>query len=387
MLRSYDSRREPTPEYDCTIWQAGRATCAVGVAFKPITIGQSIFHDDGNGTFNPSPEALEEAVVNEWPGRDIGVFVSVGTGRRPESSGTNSSRWYEGFMGDFADAREKLIAKIENCETIHKKMKGLFEKRGVDPKTYVRLNVEVGVGEFGMNEWHRLNDISISTRAYMRQDSEEAKIRTVSTKLAELRAAKAKWERNLHDEQMQQQQLQQQQQSLNHIPEIVKTSSSTLHAPYAVELPGDSPTIPIALQHNRLSGSSWESGLETLSQDPASPSLNSLDPNSRPYPSRENDKFLVTNPTPAQYRYASGEDKISITSMDELPRPHNAPPQTRIEPPPLPPKTPLPESQRLSGGHGYPEERRRSPAPPYPVDEEDAPPAVNMARKPGYPKV
>src|ERR1700753_2060533 len=77
LLRSYDSRREPAPEYDCKIWEAGRATCAIGLAFKPIQIGQSVFHDDGGGTFNPAPTALDEA-VSEWPGRDIGVFVSVG---------------------------------------------------------------------------------------------------------------------------------------------------------------------------------------------------------------------------------------------------------------------------------------------------------------------
>lgn len=54
VLRSYDSRKEPPPEFDCKIWQAGRATCAIGLAFKPVQIGQSIFHDDGIGTFNPS---------------------------------------------------------------------------------------------------------------------------------------------------------------------------------------------------------------------------------------------------------------------------------------------------------------------------------------------
>ena len=43
LLRSYDSRREPPPEFECTIWQAGRATSATGLAFKPIQIGQSVF--------------------------------------------------------------------------------------------------------------------------------------------------------------------------------------------------------------------------------------------------------------------------------------------------------------------------------------------------------
>ncbi|KAF5015664.1 hypothetical protein F66182_12918 [Fusarium sp. NRRL 66182] len=77
LLRSYDSRREPPPEFECTIWQAGRATSATGLAFKPIQIGQYVFIDEGSGNFNPAPQALDEAVVNEWPGRELGVFVSV----------------------------------------------------------------------------------------------------------------------------------------------------------------------------------------------------------------------------------------------------------------------------------------------------------------------
>jgi hypothetical protein len=76
-------------------------------------------------------------------------------------------------------------------------------------------------------------------------------------------------------------------------------------------------------------------------------------------------------------------------SPDEHPRPPPAhlftPPHTRIEPPPLPPKTPLPDSNsrqrqpqlsssRLSNTH----------IPPYPMDDDRPPPPVNMARKPEY---
>lgn len=156
LLRSYDSRKEPAPEFECTIWQAGRATAATALAFKPIQIGQSIFLDEGAGKYNPSPQILDEAVCNEWPGREVGVFVSIGTGKRP--SGTNSQQhlWWEDFvgssMGDFAEARRKLINKIEGCEETHTFMmhKHLHD-RNVNPENYYRFNVEVGVGEFGMN--------------------------------------------------------------------------------------------------------------------------------------------------------------------------------------------------------------------------------------------
>lgn len=157
LLRSYDSRKEPAPDVNCTIWEAGRATCATGLAFKPVQIGQSIYHDDGEGTYNPSPQILDEAIVNEWPGREVGVFVSVGTGKRPsDSSNANQHLWWEslagGTMGDFAEARRKLFQKIEGCEDIHQAMiHEHLPARRIDPKVYLRLNVEVGVGDFKMN--------------------------------------------------------------------------------------------------------------------------------------------------------------------------------------------------------------------------------------------
>lgn len=156
LLRSYDSRKEPAPEFNCTIWQAGRATSATGLAFKPIKIGQSVFIDEGPGKYNPAPQALDEAMLNEWPGRDVGVFVSIGTGKRPGGTNAQQHLWWESFvggaMGDFAEARRRLISKIEGCEETHNYMvKEHLPKRGVNVENYYRLNVEVGVGEFGMN--------------------------------------------------------------------------------------------------------------------------------------------------------------------------------------------------------------------------------------------
>jgi len=128
------------------------------LAFKPIQIGNSVFVDEGAGKYNPAPQIIEEAVVNEWPGREVGIFVSIGTGKRPGGTGNRQSEWYEGFlggttMGNFAEARRRLITKIEGCEETHQQMlNSTLQKRGVSVENYCRLNVEVGVGDFGMNE-------------------------------------------------------------------------------------------------------------------------------------------------------------------------------------------------------------------------------------------
>ncbi|KAH8900978.1 FabD/lysophospholipase-like protein [Thozetella sp. PMI_491] len=408
MLRSYDSRREPAPEFDCTIWEAGRATCSIGLAFKPIQIGQSVFHDDGAGTFNPGINALNEAVVNEWPGREVGVFVSVGTGKRPKGTDANSTMWYEGFLGEFAEARRKLIAKIEGCERIHELIqKEYLSKRGVNVENYYRLNVEVGVGEFGMNEWHRLADISTSTRQYLRRTEEQQMVQGASTKLAKIHLAKLRWDRLAMS-----------------IPDLVETgAASDISSPLAVELPADIPSSwPV--HSTPPSRHSYESGPDSLplpsantpsprssgerlrptaksTQQPAHrvpapptaappPPPPGRQPHNRTEPAaggngsarHEPDRLVVIAPTPAQYRNASGADKIVVSGPNDYPRRHNdagsnrpdgPQPPPRVEPPPLPPKTPLQSNVARPPGA----------APPYPMDDE-APPAIDMARKPEY---
>ncbi|KAL7784869.1 acyl transferase/acyl hydrolase/lysophospholipase [Trichoderma ceciliae] len=387
LLRSYDSRKEPPPEFDCKIWQAGRATCSIGLAFKPVQIGQSVFHDDGAGTFNPAPEALDEAVVNEWPGRDVGVFVSVGTGRRPRGSDGNQQVWYEGFLGEFAEARRKMISKIEGCEKIHEYMiREHLSKRGINIENYYRLNVEVGVGEFGMNEWNRLSDISTGTRRYMSRGDEQKMIHGISTKLAKVHKAKLRWERN----------------SAN-VPELVKSTSDTnFEHSFAVELPGDSPVGFFAHSpHSPPSRSSFDSAPDSLhlqantlssprvSGDHIRPSTAHSRYGRTVSPSSERDNVVDMSPSPSQYRIPYADDKIAIMSPDEEPK-HQLPlvppkQSSRIEPPtvpsktppPLPPKTPLPEC-----GH-RPRDSQTS-IPPYPIDDDEGPPPVNMARKPDY---
>ncbi|KAF2862294.1 FabD/lysophospholipase-like protein [Piedraia hortae CBS 480.64] len=190
LLRSYDARKEPAPDVNCTIWQAGRATAATGMAFKPIKIGQTWYLDEGAGKFNPSPLALDEA-ENEWPGREIGVFVSIGTGKRPAVTNTQSHEWWEnlfgGTMGDFAEARRRLILKMEGCEETHQFMiRDYLTQRRVSLDNYYRFNVEIGVGEFGMNEWHRLSEISTHTRLYLANADVESLTLSAAAKLAQI---------------------------------------------------------------------------------------------------------------------------------------------------------------------------------------------------------
>ncbi|KAL4889802.1 acyl transferase/acyl hydrolase/lysophospholipase [Aspergillus ambiguus] len=356
LLRSYDSRREPPPEFNCTVWQAGRATSATGLAFKPIQIGQHVFIDEGAGTYNPAPQALDEATVNEWPGREVGVFISVGTGRRPPGTNSRQHEWWEDFFGDtmgtFAEARRRLIAKIEGCEDIHREMlREHLSKRNVNQDNYYRLNVEVGVGEFGMNEWNRLADISTNTRRYLTRPEVKKQILDAGVKFAKIERMHERAARGGRPE-AESDLAASSATSADDTSSIMQSPQLTVPPPanpIAVELPAELPGdfVPVSapdLQHQRMPSS----GRASVSD------LDSSRPGSQPSP------------------------RISVEHV-----------HSGLSPPPVPPKTPIPypdEPGELGGvpmpaplviPHGGPKVR-----PPYPVDE--GPPVVNKQRKPSY---
>ncbi|KAI9808647.1 MAG: hypothetical protein M1825_003798 [Sarcosagium campestre] len=382
-LRSYDSRKEPPPEFNCTIWQAGRATSATGLAFKPIQIGQSVFIDEGAGKYNPSPQVLDEAAVNEWPGREVAVFVSIGTGKRPGGTASQQHLWWEDFVssgvGDFAEARRRLISKIEGCEDTHQYMKKEhLAKRGVNPENYYRLNVEVGVGEFGMNEWNRLADISTSTRRYLAKGDVQWINVEAAGKLARVHKARLR-QKAFNSTQI-----------TGGIPENTPAYDdiSTPSDPMAVELPGAE--VPAFSVDRPSTGQSYpppprypqaassQDKFSVVSSDEFPQPADTASPPRRSgelYPNRRSNDYhspprsSASSFVPSPRRSGEGRDQ--------------GPPGPQI-PPPLPPKAPLsnpaqpPYSQRPPGGPpaGY----RRNPL-PYPDD--DGPlPTVNMARKP-----
>lgn len=364
MLRSYDSRKEPAPEFNCTIWQAGRATSAIGLAFKPIQIGQSVFVDEGAGNYNPSPLILDEAAVNEWPGREVGVFLSIGTGKRPSSTGhSNQQEWWEGFLGgpvgSFTEARRRLIAKIEGCEDTHIYMRNEYvAKRVVNPDNYYRLNVEVGVGEFGMNEWNQLAEISTSTRRYLAKPEVRRINEDVSAKMGRIERAKRR-----HTSYTTAGELDGNTQPSSNVPAPVN--------PLAVELPGDEgpPHYSRPGYQNGHTGPQYAQNVD--SQD----KFTVLSPAGRPQTPRESQLRRSTD-----LQAPVDNPRTSNSSLAPSPRrSHDS--RGRPEPPPLPPKTPMPYPDGRDGGP-----HRISPRAntlPYP-DDDGPPPTVNMARKPEY---
>ncbi|EXJ80141.1 hypothetical protein A1O1_08283 [Capronia coronata CBS 617.96] len=368
LLRSYDSRKEPAPEFNCTIWQAGRATSAVGLAFKPIQIGHSIFHDEGAGKYNPAPQLLEEATVNEWPGREVGVFISIGTGKRPEGTDSAKQEWWEGFvgggMGAFAEARRRLMAKIEDCEGIHQQMiRTELAKRGVPVENYYRLNVSVGVGGFAMNEWQHLSEMTTNTRKYIREEISQRMLVDAAVKMAKIELTKRRQEHRSDPHSR--------ESSWSYRQRNFPSPSSPPVAPAhpgAVELPADD-----AMQHT--------------------PPLQYRMPGNPPYPpdtlapSREKFTLAPGDSTPprssSELPYRSNDEKVLYQI------PHPPPSHNPSEPPPRPPKTPIndpayPAHPARPRQHVSPLRLNGAPRPPYPDFDDGPPPMVSKLRKPEY---
>ncbi|KAJ5590179.1 hypothetical protein N7450_004151 [Penicillium hetheringtonii] len=391
LLRSYDSRREPPPEFDCTIWQAGRATSATGLAFKPIRIGQHNFIDEGPGTYNPAPQVLEEAVVNEWPGREVGVFISIGTGRRPSGTNNRQHEWWEDFFGDalgtFAEARRRLISKIEGCEDIHQEMlRDTLAKRNVNKDVYCRLNVEVGVGEFGMNEWHRLADISTNTRRYLSRPEVKKQILDSSVRFAKIermnRRLAAHAAAGVDRDDM----------SFDLEREEITVSS---HGPtYSVPPPSNQFAVELPAEP-----------LESFPRPPTrgSPPI----PTNVLVTAPSNDDSLPSHPAPSESipisptRHSSGEipsyrpshEHSRPSSQQQISPRHSAEQFSPLNgmPPPVPPKTPIPYPPTDDNGSvSMPAPLFTQPSPPSggkvrpPYPDDEAPPVVNRQRKPSY---
>jgi len=309
--------------------------------------------------------------------------------------------WYEGFMGDFAEARRRLIAKIEGCEETHQYMiREYLNKRGVNIENYFRFNVEIGVGEFSMNEWYRLADISTNTRRYLGKTEVQSMNISAAAKLARIHRAKARFE-HAHDGLGI-------DSTIGSNPSTYKTIPGIPEAyPTAVELPAVVPeNFSPPLPHSPPPRPSYDSGHDIL-EAPTTKSTpsprSSLDshatPTSRlphrhpPDPNQgiDGDRLTVHAPTPDQYRTAGGADKIAIMSVDEFPRPLLAQAHpVRVDPPPLPPKTPLPDGQgsansrpgKTPGAAAGKVHSGRQPL-PYPL-EDGPPPPVNRGKKPEY---
>ncbi|KAI9661296.1 MAG: hypothetical protein M1821_009623 [Bathelium mastoideum] len=411
LLRSYDSRKEPASEVRCTIWEAGRATSATGLAFKKIQIGHSVFKDGGNGKYNPAPLALDEAVLNEWPSREVGTFISIGTGKRKPSAEDHQSQWWESLLKaskpEVAEARRLLVKKFMGCEDTHQYMlREHLKARNVKVENYYRFNVDVGVGDFEMNEWNRLAEISTQTSIYLASQSFQKTSMEAANKMGQIQKAKDRWERAAQDGNADDWDPNNWRNSwesgYNARPVERPDNYVPPTAPGAVELPGDfgfaspdwHPSAHQQYQNLHRPSIADQKFAIVPDHDPNHPENTLPQPvDSYSFAGGQNPHRLPYFPQPSDpprppprhpsHKYsrsdmndpASAVSTLSLQDRNSMAFQSPVSPRKSGEPkspPPLPPKTPIQDIRRMP-----------TQDLPYPM-EDGPPPVVNMARKPEF---
>ncbi|KAK4233068.1 acyl transferase/acyl hydrolase/lysophospholipase [Achaetomium macrosporum] len=161
LFRTYRVRENAS--FNCTIWEACRATSAAPSYFEPIKIGddgeQETFVDGGLGYNNPVEQVLEEA-RRIFPGRKVACVVSVGTGVAsaiafPDSPKTSPVK--------LIDALKKMATE---SDTTAEKMHGRFQNV---KDVYFRFSVDRGLQAIGLEEWKELSNVRTFTTEYLNQ--------------------------------------------------------------------------------------------------------------------------------------------------------------------------------------------------------------------------
>lgn len=155
------------PGYNCTIWEAGRATSAAPTFFKRIRIGdpglQEEFVDASMGCNNPVRYLIEEAQREFGPGRAVSCIISIGTGK-PKVAGFEAPGLFQRALP--LDLIKVLARMATDSEVEASLMKARYQNC---PGLYHRLNVERGLEDVALEEWEKLGDVKTHSMAYLEQ--------------------------------------------------------------------------------------------------------------------------------------------------------------------------------------------------------------------------
>ena len=168
LFRTYKVRANAT--FNCTIWEACRATSAAPTYFESIKIGeegeQETFLDGGLGYNNPVEQVLEEA-RRIFPGRKVACVVSIGTGVANVISFPDSPK----------TSPLKLINALKNMATESDTTAERMHQRFQNVKdTYFRFSVDRGLQGIELEEWNELPKVRTFTTEYISQHSLSAQI-------------------------------------------------------------------------------------------------------------------------------------------------------------------------------------------------------------------
>ncbi|KAI0164298.1 FabD/lysophospholipase-like protein [Hypoxylon sp. FL1284] len=155
LFRTYD---KTSGFRDCTIWQVARATSAASTFFKSIKLGRDMieFIDAGFGYNNPCEVLMEEA-FKQFPGACQARILSIGTGL--------------GSIVTIRNARISILRALKSISTTSKKVADRLDEEYGGTGWYYRFNVDRGLEDVTLADWHKNSQISAHTHNYL-QDKE-----------------------------------------------------------------------------------------------------------------------------------------------------------------------------------------------------------------------
>jgi hypothetical protein len=164
-VRTYDVRRNK--EYNCTIWETGRATAAAPAFFKHITIGPACsppnYVDAVLGCNNPVKQVLAEAAREFGDDAHVGCLLSIGTG---QANSVNFGK--PGYCARMVPL--DLIRVLERIATDSGSTTEAMAQKYRNSGIYHRLDVDRGLDSVFLDEWKRLGDVRAHIKNSLRLD-------------------------------------------------------------------------------------------------------------------------------------------------------------------------------------------------------------------------
>jgi predicted acylesterase/phospholipase RssA len=171
LFRTY--RVPKNQSFDCTIWEAARATTAAPTFFKGIEIGgpgsKERFVDGAFGRNNPIGQVFEEAELI-FPNGRVACAISIGTGQAHTIAIPKPGLFQRILPSDVVRA---VVQIATNCERTAEETERRFK---FVPNVYFRLNVEQGMQNVTLAHWDRLGEVATHTNQYLLKAEVDQKI-------------------------------------------------------------------------------------------------------------------------------------------------------------------------------------------------------------------
>jgi hypothetical protein len=157
-FRTYRSRQAGGPE--CSFVDVACAAIADPDTFSPVSIGRSLteqhFCGPPMGSSNPIRAVLKEARLVFGEDRPLSLLLSVGGGQSAPLSVQSSVSLPHGRL-------EFIARAVQDCERTASEISQQLSE--VD--AYLRLDVDKGLENLKISDWHRLGAIKSHTDVYI----------------------------------------------------------------------------------------------------------------------------------------------------------------------------------------------------------------------------